>query len=547
MQDVQQVVVTAAQMRQIEGRMFAAGMPVAALMEKVAGRITHRIAQLYPQATHPRVQVLVGPGHNGGDALVVARELHSQGYRVTTVFATAQQKELTAQHARYCHSLGIPARLWEEGTATDFLAEMGRCDLWIDGLFGFGLERSLSDHLATLVTHLNHATTTIVSIDLPSGLHTDTGAVLGAAVRATLTLCLGLWKQGLLQDAALDYVGQAELIEFDIPLADIVAVVGEVPLVQRITPAIAQFPHQRPAASHKYQMGHLLLVCGSRRYPGAAILAAWAARATGVGLLTIAVPASLRSGVVAQIPDALVVGCPETEPETGPEMEPETRLDMEAGAIAHLPTDLDLSHYSAIACGPGLTRAAIAAVQAVLASDRPLILDADALNSLAPLGHLHRPAPTLLTPHLGEFRRLFPDLEQPCRIQMAQRAAQRSGAIVLLKGARVAIAQPNGQTWLNPTSTPALARGGTGDVLTGLLGGLLAQRTPLPSIAAQTMAAQTMAAQTIAAQTIAATATLWHAHAALLAAQTHTLMGVDATTLVQYLNPALVHLLDANG
>jgi ADP-dependent NAD(P)H-hydrate dehydratase / NAD(P)H-hydrate epimerase len=511
-QQMQQFVVTAAQMRQIEARLFAAGMPVAALMEKVVGRIVQRLMTLYPRADYPQVGVLVGPGHNGGDALGVARELHFQGYSVTTYCPFGQQKELTAQHAQYCASLGIPTIAHPPLNTANFL---------IDGLFGFGLERPITSDLADQIQRCNQSSIPIVSLDLPSGLHTDTGAILGTAICATQTLCLGLWKQGLLQDHALAMIGAAELIDFDIPLADVLAILGDAPPVRRVTDAIARsyLPLHRPLDTHKYKMGHLLLICGSQRYMGAAILAGLAARATGVGMLSIAVPASLKAMLVAQIPDALILSCPEST----------------TGAIAHLPPDCDLKHYTAIACGPGLTPAAQATVQAVLASDRPLVLDADGLNCLAALGPAvpDRSAPTILTPHLGEFQRLFPQLAaaMPCRIQATQTAAQHRNAIVLLKGARVVMANPDGETWINPTSTPALARGGTGDVLTGLIGGLLAQT----------------GASAIAPLHTAVAATWWHAQAAQRAAQDRTLLGVDASTLVQYLVPSLNALTTPGG
>ncbi len=503
-QETQQFVVTATQMHQIEARLFAAGMPVAALMEKVVGRIVQRLVTWYPRTKYPRVGVLVGPGHNGGDALGVARELHFQGYSVTIYCPFAQQKELTTQHARYCASLGIPTIAHPPLQSADFL---------IDGLFGFGLERPITGDLADQIQRCNQSTLPIVSLDLPSGLHTDTGAILGTAICATRTLCLGLWKQGLMQDHALAQIGQADLIELDIPLADVLAILGDAPLVQRITPAIAQrhLPLHRPLDTHKYKMGHLLLICGSQRYMGAAILAGLAARATGVGMLSMAVPQSLKPILVAQIPDAVILGCPESA----------------TGAIAQLPPELDLERYTAIACGPGLTPAVQTLVQAVLASDRPLVLDADGLNCLAALGSttLDRTAPTILTPHLGEFQRLFPQCTtaMTCRIQATQAAAQHSNAIVLLKGARVVIASPQGEAWINPTSTPALARGGTGDVLTGLIGGLLAQAATSAIAPLQTVAA----------------ATWWHAQAAQRAVQDRTLLGVDASTLIQYLIPTL--------
>ncbi|MBI4781233.1 MAG: NAD(P)H-hydrate dehydratase [Oscillatoriophycideae cyanobacterium NC_groundwater_1537_Pr4_S-0.65um_50_18] len=511
---IQSFAVTAEQMRQIEGRVFAAGMPVAALMEKVGGLLVQRLLELDLLQVGDRIGVLVGPGHNGGDALVMARELHLRGYEVCRYQPFTHLKDLTAEHSRYADSLGI--------AKCDPIESLQTCDLVIDGLFGFGLTRSLEEEIALAVQQVNQWQQPILSIDLPSGLQTDTGAALGVAIRATHTFCLGLWKLAFLQDQALEYLGKAELIDFGLPFADIESVLGAEPQVQRLTSAaaIAALPLPRPASTHKYQQGHLLLVCGSRRYMGAALLAGSAARSSGVGMLSIAVPQSFQSLLVSHLPDALVLGCPETE----------------SGAIAHLPDEVDLAKYNAIACGSGLTTAAKAVVQQVLESPCPLILDADGLNILASQAVMplqQRQAATVLTPHTGEFKRLFPALSAPSsalsddRLQTVQKAAEQSGAIVLLKGARTAIAHPQGRLWLNPDSTPALARGGSGDVLTGLMGGLLAQE------AAKSNGLKKGAIASVQS------AAWWHAQAALLAAQTRTELGVDATTLSQFLIPAL--------
>lgn len=496
--------VTAQQMREIEERIFAAGMPVAALMEKVGGLIARRIQSLYPGSQTRRIGILVGPGHNGGDALVVARELHFRGYEVLIYRPIPKLKELTANHARYAESLGIPSY--------DTIDKLQASDLFIDGLFGYGLERALTDPVAAAIAQLNQWSIPIVSIDLPSGLHTDTGAVLGTAIRATHTFCLGLWKLGLLEDQALEYLGAAELIDFDIPLTDVQAVLGDSARVHRITraAAISTLPLPRPPVTYKYKEGHLLLICGSRRYSGGAILTALGARASGVGMLSIAVPESLKNLLVSHLPEALVIGCPETE----------------SGAIAQLqlPEDTNLSSFDAIACGPGLTRDAKQIVQEVLDSDRSLVLDADGLNILAQMDTIptlsKRQALTVLTPHAGEFKRLFPsaDLKQD-RVDAVRKASQESGAVVLLKGARTAIADASGTVWIISESTPALARGGSGDVLTGLIGGLLAQaiRQHLPL------------------ETMVATGSWWHSYAGILAAQEHSELGVDSFTLTQYL------------
>jgi ADP-dependent NAD(P)H-hydrate dehydratase / NAD(P)H-hydrate epimerase len=450
------------------------------------------------------ITILAGPGHNGGDALVVARELHFRGYAVSVYCPFTNLKELTNQHFLYVQSLSI-----EIHQSIDALQN---CDFVIDGLFGFGLERELTSPIASAIDTVNEWSKPIISIDMPSGLHTDTGAVLGTAIRATHTLCLGLWKLGLLQDIALEYIGKAELIDFDIPSTDIKAVISDT-CIRRITREIAlvSLPLPRPAVTHKYRQGHLLLICGSLRYAGGAILTGLGARASGVGMLSIAVPESLKPLLVAQLPEALIIGCPETE----------------TGAIRELPlpSNTDLNSFSAIACGPGLTTDAKPMVEKVLKSTIPLIIDADGLNILATMGVIptlkKRQATTVITPHTGEFKRLFPDLPdaQTQRIAAVSEAAKQSNAIVLLKGARTAIAHPNGNIWIVPESTPALARGGSGDVLTGLLSGLLAQNINT----------------SITTEQIVATSAWWHAQAGILAAQERTELGVDAYTLTQYL------------
>lgn len=528
-------IVTAAQMQAIESRVFAAGMPVAALMEKVAGLISRQVQGRYPRSQWPRVGVLAGPGHNGGDAWVVARELHLAGYEVGVWSPLTRLKPLTAAHSAYGQSLGI--------TVVEQIEALGQRDWWLDGLFGFGLERPLTGAIAagvdwlngqtlgqtdrptpwTASTHPSGTATPVISIDLPSGLHTDTGRILGTAVRATETLCLGLWKRGALEETALESLGTVTHLPFGLPEADIAAIVGETPAWQRLTPEIARsaLPLAIPATSHKYRRGQVLLVVGSQRYRGAALLAGMGARASGVGMVSIAAPAALQGQLSGQLPEGLVIPCPE---------------DSE-GAIRQFPASLDLSRFDAIVFGPGLT---IAAAQAllpwVLPQRCPLLLDADGLTALAQSGEISpilqsRSALTVLTPHWGEFRRLFPDLSTDSpSLTLAERATQaaaQSGAVVVLKGARTAIAQPPGVTpgqtqnvtWINGDSTPALARGGSGDVLAGLMGGLMA----IAQAQGEDAAAQVKAA------------VWWHSQAGIQLAQRRSVLGVDAWHLSQEL------------
>ncbi|MGL5131853.1 MAG: NAD(P)H-hydrate epimerase, partial [Planktothrix sp.] len=288
---IEQIIVTAEQMRNIEERIFSAGIPVAALMEKVAGKITERIRNLFLEKSitpEHKIGILVGPGHNGGDGLVVARELYFMGYNIVIYSPFLKRKELTQTHYKYVQSLEI--------NFSSNIKELEQCDVIIDGLFGFGLEREITGEIAEDINIINHWNKFVISIDLPSGINTDTGEILGTAIRANITLCLGLWKQAFLQDTGLDYIGRAELIDFDIPLMDINAIIGESPILNRITQdtAINSLPLPRPANHHKYKNGHLLIIAGSKQYTGAAILAGLGARASGVGMLSIAVPNSIK-------------------------------------------------------------------------------------------------------------------------------------------------------------------------------------------------------------------------------------------------------------
>lgn len=502
---IQVPVVSARQMQDIESRIFANGMPIAALMEKVGGLIAQRIQALYYCEQFSSVGVLAGPGHNGADALVVARELWFQDYEVRIYLPFERCKELTQSHAQFARSLSIPF--------CDSVEELRDCDVLIDGLFGFGLERPLEGAIAQSIQTLNAGSQPVVSIDLPSGLHTDTGDVLGVAVRATHTLCLGLWKLGLVQDKSLEWAGKAELIDFDIPLPLVEAVLGSPPPVQRLVTekVLEALPLKRDRVTHKYQQGHVLLVGGSCKYMGGIILSGLGARASGVGMLSIAVPATLQPWVIAQLPDAIVIGCPET---------PE-------GAIAELPQHLDLSRFDAIAYGPGATTETTTVLETLLACELPLLLDADGLNLLAEIGTERlrsRPTLTVLTPHAGEFRRLFPHLAPLSPMIAARQAAQDSGAVIVHKGACTTIASPDSQVWINTESTPALARGGSGDVLTGLMAGLLGQ-------------SQGRFMESVTS------AVWWHAHAGIWAAQHHTVLGVNAATLAESLLPALTSIL----
>lgn len=509
------ILVTTEEMRQIEGEIFSAGMPVASLMEKVALKTAQKITELYP-LNNKKVSVgfLIGCGHNGGDGLVIARELHHRGYDVA-IYAPliAKSKDLTAQHFKYATTLGI--------TTVQNIISLSSCDLIIDGLFGFGLTRKIVDDLAEDIDKVNNWCKPVVSIDIPSGINSDTGAVLGIAIRAKHTLCLGLYKKGIWQDKALEYLGQVEIIDFDIPSSFIDKITSESPSAKLLSADKVKqiLPLPRHINTYKYKQGHVLLICGSKEYAGAALLSAYGARSSGVGMVTMVVPESLKSLIHSQLPEMLVIGCRETS----------------LGSIETLPL-LDWNKYQWVCCGMGLTKEAVSVVKKVINSGCNILLDADALNIVANyylLDNLkNRQGKTVLTPHDGEFERLFPDLPfvgMADRIEETRQGAIALNATILRKGAKTIISD-NINTWIIPHGTTALARGGSGDVLSGLIGGLLAQNS---------------FTDTINVDTVAGAAWL-HQKGGILASEDLSTLGVDGVTLSRYILKA-VNELKGNG
>ncbi|MDX2271853.1 MAG: NAD(P)H-hydrate dehydratase [Cyanobacteriota bacterium] len=487
------LLVSASQMQALEQAMFAAGMPVAALMEKASLGVARQIARAFPTARYRQVGCLIGAGHNGGDGLVVGRELALQGRRVRVWMPISQAKPLTIEQARYVQALG-----------SDFVQDpthLSGCDLLIDAMFGIGLTRPVEDPWRMAIDWANQSGIPILSLDLPSGLHSQTGHPLGSCIRAEVTYCLGLWKVGLWQEAAQPYVGRLERIDIGIPAFALNAVLPDAPPLH-LLPSIPPFLPPPPApTTHKYRQGSLLLIGGSATYGGAAILLGLGSRYSGVGMVTLALPASLHLLGLHWLPEVLIRACGETE----------------QGGIASV-GNLSWSDYDAIAIGPGLTAGDAPFWREWLeeASQIPSVVDADALNWLARQPSTlwaQRQAPTILTPHAGEFQRLFPDIPFTDRLQAAQVAAAQSNSIVVLKGSKTVIAAPHGKTWVNPASTTGLARGGSGDVLTGLMAGLLAQHLP--------------------AEEVACLAVWWHSQVARRLAEQRSRRGVDPVHLAE--------------
>lgn len=499
------MVVTSALMRACEDEMFSWGLPQAALMEKAGLSMHAALARLYPASTHGSVLVAVGPGHNGADGLVVARELALEGRAVSVWLEhpEASLKELTRAHLTVAKKCGV--RLIP--TLGDTRGREPRWTLIVDALYGFGVTRTLSRETCSAIEALNAWPCPRVALDLPSGLHADRGMPMGACVRADHTLCLGLYKEGLFANTALAYTGEIHLIDLGFRAGMLSAVRGATDVPRAVFPEELRglLPSRRDSALNKYTAGLVGVCAGSPAYAGAAVLAVLGAMASGAGYVRAFVPSEDTLIVQLHAPSAVC--------------KPQHAYD-------------ELLSCRAAALGPGMSPdAARSALARILTPDLsiPLVLDAEALNALANAPRsCHAQAPVVLTPHEGEFARLCPELGanlkegQISRLNAARSAARRFEAYVVLKGPRTVIASPQGDVRVLTRSTPALARAGTGDVLTGLLAGLLSQNSHNENLL----------------RTLCA-GVLWHAEAGRWLAQRTSDRGVDALRLAQGLAEAL--------
>jgi len=449
------------------------GLQGLVLMESAAWAVTEVVAGRFPDAG--KVVVVCGPGNNGGDGLAVARQLHGGGREVVVGLA-AVRRELKGDAAvqlELARRFGV--RIVECARSTgERLAELlGGADVVVDALFGTGLDRPLTGRWARAVRAINDGGAPVVAVDIPSGLQGASGAVPEDAVAAEVTVTFGAPKLAHVLPPACWRCGEVAVADIGIPHWAIArqAKVGllEAGDVRRWLPV-------RPPDSHKGRFGHLVVVAGREGRAGAAALAARAAVTLGAGLVTVATPQPSVRPIQAQVPEAMVDPLP-----AGAD-----------GAATGEGVAASLAKATAVAIGPGIglgegPRRLLATVMERWRG--PLLLDADALTLLA--GRLPalrgRDVAPVLTPHPGELGRLLgvPTAEVTRdRLAAALAAAERAGAVVLAKGARTVIAGGEGWSLVNPTGTPGLASGGSGDVLTGTIGALLAQGVPPKEAAA---------------------------------------------------------------
>ena len=462
-------ILTADEMRAVDRRAIEElGIPGLVLMENAAVGVADALGEHFPEAAS--VAILCGPGNNGGDGLALARHLEARGYRQRVFLASHKPLQGDAKvQLEILERCGFEVA--EIGPDTDpgpVLAACRDADLVVDALFGTGLESALRGHYSALVEAVDRLPVAKLAVDLPSGLDASRPQPPGAFLTADLTVTFAAPKVAHVLAPAADACGKVVVTDLGIPSWLVAEELPQAPGPLHLLTGgeLAATLIEREPSSHKGDYGHVLLVAGGPGKAGAAILAARAAVRGGAGLVTVAVPESILAAVDGGSLESMTVAVAAAAGGDGLE----EILEAASGK-------------QVVAIGPGLGTAVgtfDAIRQLLVELDVPVVLDADGLNAFA--GRLDelgdRGAGTVLTPHPGEMGRLLGISSaevQADRLAAARRAAEAAGAVVVLKGHRTLIADPDGGVWINPTGNPGMASGGSGDVLTGLLAALIGQ------------------------------------------------------------------------
>ncbi len=454
--DSEHLIVDSKQMLILEKEMFSDGMPQEALMEKAGIQISKWLLKKKPLLKNG-ITVLVGPGNNGGDGAVIARELFLKGFYVQVWCPFPIKKTLTNNHLNYLTSLGV-TKLLEPPDAN------GK-DLWIDAVFGNNQSRKVDNKLIKLFNQKFHNKYgKVISIDIPTGLCPNSGEPFLDAVKADYTLTIGLNKMGLTEDSALPFIGELHHIDIGVPIYKLLKIEKKVFKVTYKDFKNIDLP-SLPKNSNKYKRGRTLLIAGSEKYPGAAYLAVKGAISSGAGYISAVLP-ELVSESIWQVAPEIVLK--------------ETMQSNQNGnaSLFSALKNIDLSSFDSVVVGPGIgidnddwqkTKDYLIGFEGLL------ILDADALNRISEskLGanfFLERKFKTWITPHPKEFQRLFPNIKCETNVGLALKAAKNFNISILLKGANSIIAD-NKNAWQLFGTDSQTARAGLGDLLSGFVAG----------------------------------------------------------------------------
>ncbi|MCX7968671.1 MAG: NAD(P)H-hydrate dehydratase [Armatimonadetes bacterium] len=471
--------VTASESRQFDQLAEKAGLPSLVLMENAALRIAEVLQQHFELDPPRRIVIVCGRGNNGGDGMALARHLSNIGFQVQ-VFLLSDPSELkgdAATNYQVAVNFGVPVQpIVSPEQLPQLIEPLRSADLVVDALLGTGITGEVRGLYAEAIPLITHHASRILSVDIPSGINSDTGEVCGVAVKADATVTLGAIKLGLMLFPGADYAGDLFVGSLGVPdllltKLNIRRFVATYELVHRVLPP-------RHPNTHKGDYG-LSLIGGAPGMTGAAIMAGKAALRTGAGLAQVALPQSLNIAVEASALEVMSFPLPETDAGT---IAPE--------AINVLEPRLEWADVIAIGCGISRNERTQTFVRQLVAQvDKPMVIDADGLIALAGNSEIfgRRKSLTVLTPHPGEMAALLgttTESVQRDRVGTALKAASEFKSIVVLKGARTITASFDGTMFINPTGNAGMATGGSGDVLTGMIAALLAQtfarQSPVP-------------------------------------------------------------------
>ncbi len=416
-----------------------------------------------------RIAIVCGKGNNGGDGFVIARKLCECGYSVSVILAMGYP---TSQEATYMYKLvldnGIPT-LWYDTDKIKAIQTISSADVVVDALFGFSFRGALDNEMKVLLNEMSNSKALKFAVDLPSGVHCDSGSCDEACFKADYTIALSSLKPAHIIQPASGCCGDIIIANIGIP-EDSYNVVKNGLYTYSKNEIKKLFP-KRESNSHKGSFGHVLCICGSRSMPGAAVMAASAALRSGAGLVTLAFPESLYGTVSAKLTEALLMPLPENENGT-----------LSDDCLKKILAEIDKYSAVVLGCGLGVNEDTKAVVRAVIENSKaPVIVDADALNVISKDITIlaKKKGEVILTPHIGEMQRLT-KLDKEVilndKASVARAFSEHYGVYVALKSSNTAVSIPgDDRVYINNTGNTGLSKGGSGDVLAGLIGGFAAQ------------------------------------------------------------------------
>jgi hydroxyethylthiazole kinase-like uncharacterized protein yjeF len=462
-------IVTTQQIKNIDRRAIRAfGIPGMVLMENAAAAVMTAMEKFFDGLQGVRVGIICGKGNNGGDGLALARRLRISGVPVRVALLSSFGALKGEAKANLSILRKMDLEIVQNASSRSLADIVGWSDVLVDALLGVGLSSPLKGRYAQAVAMINSSGRPVVAIDMPTGINADTGGVMGAAIKADLTVTMAFLKRGLVLYPGAEYAGTVRVADLGIPAEVAEKENISVSLLDR--GSIQGVIGSRLSDAHKGDFGHLMVVAGSPGKAGAAIMAARGALRAGAGLVSVATPNNIVPIIQSQVVEAMAVPSAES-------------IEGTLGIGSEEELLKAMGKMTAVAIGPGLSTH-YETVQAVRNLIKrltiPAVIDADGLNALVGfLDILKRvKASMILTPHPGEMGRLLgisSDEVQRDRIEIAAAFARKYRVTVVLKGAATVVATPYGWVYVNSTGNPGMASGGTGDVLTGMIGSFLAQ------------------------------------------------------------------------